>query len=121
MSDFQQPPAGPPGGAMPPYGTTPPPPGGFNGGNESKNNLGTWALVLGILGIVCCGIFTAIPAIIVGKKSQEAESQGLATNGQLGKIGVILGWVGVGLFALSLILNGVLLATGAVSLDTYGF
>ncbi len=97
----------PPGGG---YNAPPPPPppaygGGYGapGGGTEKNNLGVWALVLGILGCVCCGIFTAIPAIIVGNKSKEAAAQGLANNGGLGQAGVILGWVGIGLFVLGLV------------------
>lgn len=86
-------------------------------GNESKNSLGTIALVLGILGIVCCSIVTAIPAIIVGKNSQKAAEQGLATNGQLGKVGVILGWIGIGLFVLTVVSWVALLATGNAEWD----
>lgn len=124
MSDLPpppQPPQQPPAGGQPPYGATPPPPGGFGGNSEEKNSLGTWALVLGILGIVCCSIVTAIPALIVGKKSQEAEAQGLATNGQLGKIGVILGWIGIALFVIGLIINVILFASGAAvwNFETY--
>jgi len=98
MSDVPPPPPPPP--AAPPPPGMPRVPGA--GGSEEKNNLGIIALVLGILGILCCWIFTAIPAIIVGKKSQEAEAQGLATNGQMGKIGVILGWVGIIVGAISI-------------------
>lgn len=105
MTDIPPPP--PPAAPQPPY------PGA--GPNESKNSLGVWALVLGILGIVCCGIFTAVPAIFVGQASKKAAAQGLATNGTLGQVGFILGIVGV---ALSLL--GILLwATGVYSLDSF--
>lgn len=84
------------------YSAPPPPPGYYGGGpgapmfgGTEKNNLGVWALVLGILGIVCCGVFTAIPAVILGNKSKEAAAQGQATNGGLGQAGVVLGWVGI--------------------------
>jgi len=62
--------------------------------NEQKNNLGIWALVLGILSIVCCAFFAGIPAIIIGLKSKQAEAAGLANNGSLGNVGFILGIVG---------------------------
>ncbi|WP_061966039.1 DUF4190 domain-containing protein [Demequina aurantiaca] len=83
--------------AVPP----PPPPNsgvpmgtpGVNPGEE-KNSLGIWALVLGIVSLVCCGLLAGIPAIILGKKSKEAQAQGLATNGNLGQIGFILGIIG---------------------------
>lgn len=92
------------------YSAPPPPPNYYGGGttgpqfpSTEKNNLGVWALVLGILGIVCCGIFTAIPAVIVGGKAKEAAAQGQANNGGLGQAGVVLGWIGIGLTLLSLI------------------
>lgn len=129
MTDVPPPPGGQPpySGGQPPYGGmtppppggygTPPPPGGFGGASEEKNSLGVWALVLGILGFVCCGIVTAIPAIIVGKASERAAEQGLATNGTLGKVGRILGWVNVGLTIAVVVLYAVLLGTGTVTLD----
>lgn len=97
-----QPPSGgygapPPGGG---YGAPPPPPpygggpGAYGGGTE-KNSLGVWALVLGILGVVCCGFFAGIPAIILGNKSKQAAAQGLANNGGLGTAGVVLGWIAI--------------------------
>lgn len=79
------------------------------GGSTQKNSLGTWALVLGILSIVCCGLFTGIPAIFVGRASEKAQAEGLANNGNLGKIGFILGIIGT---ALSLV--GVVLAFAGV-------
>src|SRR5690554_7772944 len=98
MSDINQPPPPPPpsdgGGAPPPPppGAGPPPVPGASG-NEQKNSLGVWALVLGILSILCCALFTGIPAIFVGRASQKAEAEGLANNGNLGKVGLILGIV----------------------------
>ena len=102
MSDFNQAPPPPPGGGAPP-----PPPlgGGFPGGSTEKNNLGTWALVLGILSIVCCGPFTGIPAIFVGLASQRAQEAGRADNGNLGKIGWILGIIGIALTVLGGVLG----------------
>lgn len=85
---------GQPGG----YGQ-PPAYGGPNpygvGGSTIKNNLGGWALGCGIASVVICGCLPAwIAALILGRKSQEAAAQGLATNGSMGKIGFILGIVG---------------------------
>lgn len=82
------------------------------GGNESKNNLGTISLVLGILGLVCCGFFTSIPAIFVGKKSKQAQADGLATNGNIGQIGFILGVIGTILSVLGTIVWIILISTG---------
>jgi hypothetical protein len=96
------------------YSAPPPPPNYYGGGttgpqfpdNTAKNNLGVWALVLGILGVVCCGFLAGIPAIILGNKSKQAAAQGLATNGNLGQIGLVLGWVAVALGVINLILAG---------------
>lgn len=68
--------------------------------NEQKNNLGIIALVLGAVSFLCCGLATGIPAIVVGRASQQAEAQGLANNGVLGKVGFIVGIVGSALWAL---------------------
>jgi len=110
MSDITPPPPPPP--AVPPV--PPPPPGAFGpGGNTSKNSLGVWSLVLGILSILCCGLLAGIPAIILGNSSKKAAASGLATNGNLGQVGFILGIIGV---ALS-VLGGVLYGTGVLTLS----
>ncbi|MBO1750272.1 DUF4190 domain-containing protein [Actinotalea sp. BY-33] len=99
-----QPPAG--GGG---YGAPPPPPayGGARGGGygTEKNSLGVWALVLGILGVLCCGLgfIFGIPALIVGNKSKEAARNGQANNGGLGQAGVVLGWIAIAFSVLWLI------------------
>jgi hypothetical protein len=69
-----------------------------------KNQLGVWALVLGIAGIVLCGLFAGIPAIIVGNNAKRAAAQGEANNGGLGTAGVILGWISVGLSVLGIVI-----------------
>jgi hypothetical protein len=104
----------------------PPPPGYYGGGSGApmyggteKNNLGVWALVLGILGLVCCG-FAAIPAIILGNKSKEAAAQGLANNGGYGQAGVILGWIGVVFLVLGVIWLFALGGLAAISESTSG-
>lgn len=72
--------------------------------SEAKNSLGVWALVLGILSLVCCGLLAGIPAIILGKKSKDAGAQGLATNGNLGNVGFILGIIGSILTTIAVVL-----------------
>jgi hypothetical protein len=88
--------------AAAPYGASPyagAPQGGY--GYFPRNDLGIWALVLGIASIVLsCGPFTGIPAIIVGSKAKKAVEAGEANNGGMALAGVILGWVGTGLFVL---------------------
>ncbi len=68
-----------------------------------KNGLGVWALSLGIAGLVCCGLFAGIPAIITGVLSRKAVERGEADNGGLALTGIILGalacaWSVVGFF-----------------------
>lgn len=60
----------------------------------AKNYLGGWALGLGIAAL-CCGFFTAIPAIIMGKRGMDAADRGEATNKGQAQAGFIIGIVGV--------------------------
>lgn len=86
--------------------------------HEQKNQLAIWALVLGIVSIVCCGLFSGIPAIVVGRAAEKAHAQGLANNGNLGKVGWILGiigsaiWLVVGIFYVVTIVIPLLLVAG---------
>ena len=34
--------------------------------NTEKNSLGVWSVSLGAASLLCCGVFTGIPAAIVG-------------------------------------------------------
>lgn len=88
---------------------------------EQKNSLGVWALVLGIVSLLCCGLFTGIPAIFVGRSSERAQAEGLANNGNLGRVGWILGIIGsalwlliIGFYALTMLFP-LLLVAGATA------
>lgn len=95
------------------YGTPPPPPPygsptpGQPGQPAGNNKKAIWALVLGILGCICCGIFTGIPAIILGKMAQnEIDASGGAQGGRgMATAGFILGIVAIVLFVIGVILN----------------
>ena len=100
--------------AMPPTGYGPMP------GTE-KNGLGTWALVLGILSIVCIGLFGGIPAVILGKSSKKAQALGQANNANLGNIGMILGWIGIGLSVLGIVFWIVMFIIGSATTSTTSF
>jgi len=89
----------------------PPPPLGAAMGNTTKNSLGTWALVLGIVSIVCCGPLAGIPAIILGTMSKKAQQEGAATNGNLGNIGFILGIISIAFAVIYAVLYAVGIAT----------
>ena len=75
---------------------------------------GTLILVLGILSLVCCTIFTGIPAWIMGNGDlKEIRAGRMDPAGEtLTNVGRILGMVSCGLFILSVIVQVILLATG---------
>lgn len=56
-----------------------------------------WSLVLGILGITCCSVFTAIPAVICGHMalSKIKKSAGALAGEGLAIAGLILGYIGI--------------------------
>lgn len=109
----------PPPPPLPAYGTTPPPPPAYGAPQpygapvaQPQNGPGTTALVLGILSLVCCGIFTGIVAIIMGRKGMALADQGLATNRGIAQAGFVLGIVGSVLSVLGAIFW---IATGSLS------
>lgn len=107
-----------------PYGAPPPPqepygaPGGY-GAAPQPHPKGTLVLILGILSIFCCGIFTGIPAIIIGGKAKKDidANPGAYTNGGMVKAGWILGIISIALTVLWIILyaTGVLTVSGSAS------
>ena len=77
-----------------------PPPGPGQPGapvGSPTNQKATWALILGILGPLCCGIFTAIPALILGivARKEIDASGGRQSGGGMAIAGIILGIVGI--------------------------
>ena len=108
-----QPPAGGGYGSTPP--PPPPPPGQYGvapayGQPAKTNSKAIWSLVLGILGLVCCGFFTGIPAIILGKMGQnEVDRSGGAQTGRgMATAGFVIGIIAVAWG----IVQGILVATG---------
>lgn len=91
------PPSGPGGGGMGPggYGYTPP----------QTNQKALWAMILGILGLVLCGIFAGIPALILGNQAKKeiAMAGGMQTGAGMAKAGVILGWISVAFTVVALL------------------
>ncbi len=110
----------PPGGyGSPPPGYNPPPGGDPYGMPPQTSNKAVWALVTGLLGLVCCG-FIGIAGIILGgqAKTEIAESQGRLTGSGMAQAGYILGIVSVALTVLGILIYGVLFATGVISTTT---
>jgi hypothetical protein len=60
-----------------------------------KNSLAVWSLVLSIVGAVLCGLFTAIPGVIIGYNARKAVQRGEANNGGMATAGIIVGWVAI--------------------------
>ena len=72
------------------------------------------SLILGILSLACCGFFSGIPAIIMGKSELNAIKEGRASeaNKSIANIGMILGIIGSSLSLLAIIGYAILLAIG---------
>ncbi len=77
------------------------------------------ALILGILSILCMGIFTGIPAIVLGSIELKAIKAGKAPQSGEGmaKVGYILGIIGT-VFTCLAALAAVAIAILGVSLGT---
>ena len=86
------------------YGAPPPGYGPPAGGNNKKS---IWALVLGILSLVCCGLFAGIPAIILGKQAQKEidASGGLQTGRGMATAGFVLGIISIVFSIIYIILS----------------
>lgn len=91
-------------GGMPPSGPTVP-------GASAK---AITALILGVLSLICCGFFTGIPAIFVGKSEMNAikEGRSAAAGESVAKIGYILGIIGTALTCLAGLAYAALFALG---------
>jgi len=81
----------------------------------------TMTLILGVLSITCTGLFTGIPAIILGFMELRAIKSGHAPAEGAGnaKVGIALGFVGTLLMALAIIAIIIIIALG-ISLGSSG-
>jgi hypothetical protein len=71
------------------------------------------ALILGVLGIVACPLVLSIPAVIVGTQARRRIREDPTLEGEsMARVGVILGWVGIGLAALGIVIFIIVLAVG---------
>jgi len=76
-------------GMPPAYGQVWPPQAPPPGPPTRTNSKATWALILGIVGMVLCGVFAGIPAIVLGHQARKEivsgrgtqEGRGMATAG----------------------------------------
>lgn len=106
------------------YGTPPPPPPpeygqqpGYAAAPQGTNKKAIWSLVLGILGLLCCGFFTGIPAIILGRSAKSEIAQSGQSGGGMAIAGMVLGIIAVvfGIIVLILALTGSIDFSGNVS------
>jgi putative exporter of polyketide antibiotics len=81
---------------------------------QRTNSKAIWALVLGLLSIVMLGIFTALPAILLGSMAKKE----IAISGEQGRgmarAGFIVGIVVTVLSVLALVLSFVIISTGGI-------
>ena len=97
----------------------PPPPPQYGapqspmGGPAPNHPRATLILVLGILSIPCCGLFTGIPAIILGRNALSEIDANPSAFGGRGQVnaGYICGIIGTVLSVLGIILNIILRAS----------
>lgn len=99
------------------YSPPPPPPMPGYGGyaQPQTNQKALWSMILGIVGLVCCGLFAGVPALILGNmaKKEIGASGGAQTGSGMAKAGVILGIIAIVWSVISFIL----FATGVFSMD----
>jgi hypothetical protein len=70
--------------------------------SRKESNAAVWALVLGILSWVTCGIFTAIPAWIIGQNELSAIKRGESSPAgkSIAQVGM---WLGISNIILTIL------------------
>lgn len=94
------------------YTPPPPPPPGMPGGygtggyaQPQNNKKALWSMILGIVGLVCCGLLAGIPALVLGSMAKkEIDASGGAQTGRgMATAGVVLGIIAIVVSVLSII------------------
>jgi hypothetical protein len=110
---------GAPGPGYPPpnYGAPHP---GYYASPSPDHPQATTILVLGILSIICCGLFTGIPAIVMGRSALAEIDASPGRYGSRGsvKAGLVCGIIGTAWSALMILIYG---AIFAIALSTGEF
>lgn len=92
------------GGITPPPMPPPIPPTGGSSYGGQKNDTALYAMIAGILSLVCCGFIAGIAAIILGKQGMnKAELMGGEGEGQA-KAGFIMGIISCALSGVTLVI-----------------
>ena len=107
----------PPSGGPPPGQS--PPPRGYGGGYSAPqtNQKAVWALVTGVLGLLCCGL-VGIAGIVLGSaaKREIDASGGYQTGRGMAQAGFVLGSLGLVWTVVALLL----VSGGMLTLPTTG-
>ncbi|MDD3717675.1 MAG: DUF4190 domain-containing protein [Actinomycetota bacterium] len=118
--------------APPPYGQPPaaypaqyPPPGApYAQGPypvvvQVNNSKATASLVLGIVGLFVCPIVCSVLAIILGStaKKEIAESGGYQTGESNARAGIILGWIGLAVVIVTMIIWAIVAIVAATNVS----
>jgi hypothetical protein len=78
-----------------------------------KPHRGGMILTFGIIGLLCCGIFAILAAVMGSNDLKEMKAGRMDRSGEgLTRVGQILGFVGIGLWVLGVILQIVMAAAG---------
>jgi Domain of unknown function (DUF4190) len=83
------------------------------GAAGSTNKKAIWSLVLGIVGLICCGFFTGIPAIILANMAKKEIATSGQSGGGMATAGLVLGVIAV----IWGVIYVILAATGNFSFD----
>ena len=108
-------------GDLPSYGSTggdvPPPPGGYGDGNggygggygggaPEQNKKALWSMILGIVGLLCCGVAGVVAIVLSTQAKKEIEaSGGRQTGAGMATAGLVIGIVAVVLWILGVVVN----------------
>ncbi len=82
---YDAPPPPPPGGG---YGQ--PQYGGY-GQPQGTNKKAMWSMILGIVSLLCCGLFAGIPAIILSRSAKTEIAATGQQGGGMATAGLVLG------------------------------
>jgi hypothetical protein len=86
-----------------PYGAAPYPGDGQSMGSTEKNSQGTVALIFGILGMTALPFIGALIGVIFGHLGLGSVKRGRADNRGQALAGLILGYIGLAMFILTMI------------------
>jgi hypothetical protein len=114
------------GGYQQPYGNSPYGGQPYQGGYPVQplrptSSKATVSLILGIVGLVFCGLFLGIPAIIVGRqaKAEIKASQGQLDGGGLATAGIVTGALATAWSLLAVLLVAGIFIFGSTVSTTY--